>query len=200
MIGRGTGAGPQLFDQTWRARAILLISSLERTHGIVHALGEALGRSPKDEVAVRRLRAVIDDEIASLGTYMKETHPYRAGRDEVTDVAKTGSALAVAAIETATLALNTLVAAMTALSVTNDDLDTETLIGACIDGERAYEESIAMARATSQSDRWGIEDLRCAFFTSGEIALRKRLREKNSNVQAISERVRRQQGFRLARR
>lgn len=82
-----------------------------------------------------------------------------------------------------------MVEAMTTLSLTEEDDDTDVLIGACIDAARAYKDGTAVVKAAAQAHRPALRVLERAFDTQDEVALRKRVTADRATVQAISERV-----------
>jgi hypothetical protein len=100
-----------------------------------------------------------------------------------------GSTLALQGSDAATIALDVMVDAMTILNVIDDGNDGDMLIGACIDAEHAYEDSVAIVRATSLAHGSEIASLRSAFHTDGKVALRERVRKERAAVRSINERV-----------
>jgi hypothetical protein len=79
--------------------------------------------------------------------------------------------------------------AMMALAVKDDEDDTDFLIGACVDAESAYEVSAAVVEAAPRADGSAILDLKRAFETDGEVALRKRVTKARRRVLEIRRRV-----------
>jgi hypothetical protein len=96
-----------------------------------------------------------------------------------------GSALAIRGSDAATVALDVMVEAMAALETDHDDQDADILVGACIDAQRTFEDSVAVVQATSRAHGSSITNLKKAFDTDGEVALRERLRRKRDSVRAI---------------
>jgi len=100
-----------------------------------------------------------------------------------------GSTLTIRGSDAATIALDVMVDAMAALHVTDDGEDADILIGACIDAERAYEDSVAIVQATSLAHGSAFTSLKNAFDTDGEVALRERVRKERAALRSINERV-----------
>jgi len=83
-----------------------------------------------------------------------------------------------------------MVNAMVALAGTDDEDDTDFLIGACIAAESAYEVSTAVVQAASTRDGPAMLDLLRAFETEGGVALRKKVARARPLVREINERIR----------
>src|SRR6202030_4174965 len=89
----------------------------------------------------------------------------------------------------ATEALDVMVNAMVALAATEDEEDTDFLIGACVDAGNAYEVGAAVVEAAPRTHGIAMLNLKRAFETEGSVALRKRVTGSRPLVLEINERV-----------
>jgi hypothetical protein len=119
---------------------------------------------------------------------MREELPPDTPLDEPDAV---GSTLTLGGSGVATIALDVMVNAMLALAATDNNDDTDFLIGACVDAESAYEVSAAVVEAAPRRDGAAMADLQKAFDTEGGLALRRKLIEARPRVREIHDRVRR---------
>jgi hypothetical protein len=178
----------QPVEQKWRGKAAFLASKLNRAHLAVHALAATLERG-HTRLALRRYRSV-REQIASLSEEVKAMRSEQPTKGPIDDDATAeGSALAIRGSDAATIALDVMVDAMAALNMTDHGVDVDVLIGACIDAEQAFRDSVAIVQATSEAHGSAIRSLKNAFDTDGEIALRERVWNKRAAVQAINERA-----------
>ena len=171
----------------WRGKAFHLAWKLDRAHAAAHVLGTTLDEG--DPLAARRRYRAAREAVGSVAKEVKTfrcEHPPTEGLDER---GATGPTLVIRGSWSATVALVVMVDAMTTLSFTHEVDDTDVLVGACIDAERAYEDSTAVVKAASQAYGSVLGNLARAFDTDGEVALRKRVTAGRAAVHAISERV-----------
>jgi hypothetical protein len=144
--------------------------------------------------AQSRHRSELEDELSALTSEVKSM---RDCRPSATDRATLGMALAVEGGEAASLALDVLLDAISALhGEAIDGLDAELLLGACVDAEQAYEASAATVLASAHAEGLDLVNLDRAFRTEGQVGVRERLRRKSTGVAAIAaRRVRRSNRF-----
>ncbi len=173
----------------WRAAATHLVRKLARAHCAIEELGSTLEKG--DEVStqhtVRFAYEAVESAARAVKT-MREELPPDAPLDEPDAV---GSTLTLGGSGVATIALDVMVNAMLALAGTDDNADTDFLIGACVDAESAYEVSAAVVEAAPRRDGAAMADLQKAFDTEGGLALRRKLIEARPRVREIHDRVRR---------
>jgi hypothetical protein len=171
----------------WREKTIHLVWKLDRAHSTVEELGAALDVG--DDVSAELILRSAHDAVGSAAKDVKTldaAQPATEGMDEPDAI---GSALAINGSGIATVALDVMANAMMALAVTDDEDDTDFLIGACVDAESAYEVSAAVVEAAPRADGSAILDLKRAFETDGEVALRKRVTKARRRVLEIRRRV-----------
>lgn len=173
----------------WRGRAFHLAWKLDRAHTAAQILGTALDEG--DPLATRRHYRAAREAVGSVAKEVKTLRCEQPPTEWLKEQGATGPTLVIRGSWSATVALAVMVDAMTTLSVTREVDDTDVLIGACIDAERAYEDSTAVVKAASQAYGSALGDLERAFDTEGEVALRKRVTAGRAAVHTISERVRR---------
>ena len=179
----------ELRPYNWRDETSRLVWELDRAHSRIEDLGSALDNG--DRVSADHTLRLAHDTITSVAQAVKTMgveFPPKADADEPDAI---GSSLAIGGSGAAAIALDVLMNAMVALALTDDTSDADFLIGACVDAENAYEVSAAVLEAAPHGDGPALFDLRRAFETEGEIALRKKLTTARPRVRQIYERVRR---------
>ena len=172
----------------WRERALHVAWMLNRAHSLIHDLATALD---DDDDASARLTA--QGAHQAVNSVTRAVHDMRSELPLEAPLAGTeavGSTLAIGGSGVATMALDVMVNAMMALAATHDEGDTDFLIGTCVDAESAYEVATAVVQAAPRRHGPAVMDLRRAFDTEGEIALRNRLIRARPRVLEIYERVR----------
>jgi hypothetical protein len=173
----------------WRDAATRLVRKLDRAHGAIEELGSTLDKG--DDVSTQHTVRCAHEAVESVAREVKtlrEEIPPDAPLDEPDAV---GSTLTLGGSGVATIALDVMVNAMVALAATDDNDETDFLIGACVDAGSAYEVSAAVVKAAPRRDGPAMADLQRAFETEGGIALRKKLIEARPRVREIHDRVRR---------
>jgi hypothetical protein len=178
---------PQPYEQMWRGKAAFVASKLERAHSAVEVLGTALEKG--DTRTVRRNYSSARREVASVAQEVNSLRSEQPSTESMEDATATGSTLTIRGSGVATIALDVMVDAMAALTTVEDKEDTDLLIGACIDAERAYEDCTAVVKAVSRAHGPALGDLKRAFDTQGEVALRKRVRDARPRVHEVSDRL-----------
>jgi hypothetical protein len=173
----------------WRGKAHHLAWKLDRAHNAVQVLGTALDDG--DPRSARRRYRAAREAVGSVADEVETFRSEQAPSELLEEQEAAGTTLVMRGSGSATVALDVMIDAMTTLSVTDEVDDTDVLIGACIDAERAYEDSTAVVKAASQAHGPALRDLERAFNTEGEVALRKRVTADRAAVHAINERVRR---------
>ena len=170
----------------WRGRAFHLAWQLDRAHSAVQVFGEALEEGDR-----RATRRCFRSARESVGSVAKEVKSLRSEQptEPGQEAALIGPALVLRGSGASVVALDVMIEAMAALSVTEDVDDTDVLVGACIDAQRAFEDSTAVVKAASGAHGPALAALNTAFGTAGEIALRKRVTDGRVAVHAIKERV-----------
>lgn len=171
----------------WRGRGFHLLWKLDRAHTAVQVLGTALDEG-HSRSARRHYRAA-RSQVRSAAEEVKTLRSEQPSAERLGEQDATGSDLVIRGSGSATIALDVLVDAMATLSATNEVDDMDVLVGACIDAQRAYEDSTAVVKAASQAHGPSLRNLERAFDTEGEVALRKRVKADRAAVHAISERV-----------
>jgi hypothetical protein len=170
-------------DHRWRRQAMHLGSKLRRAHVAVHSVAATLDKG--HDRAARRRYAVARhqmDAVARDIEVLRAQRPDEPRGEPVQDTASAGSMLAIRGAEAAAMALDVMLDAVVALGSETERHETEVLIGACIDAEQGYAESAAVVRAAAKAQDDGIRRLKMAFDTDGEIALRRRLKQKRSAI------------------
>ena len=151
-------------------------------------LGSALEEG--DESSANETLRSAHDAVTSIAQAVKTMRAELPPQADSNEPDAIGLNLAVGGSGIATIALDVLVNAMVALALTDDDRDTDFLIGACVDAESAYEVSAAVLHAAPGRDGPAIMDLCRAFETEGGIALRRKLTRTRPRVREIYERAR----------
>jgi hypothetical protein len=180
---------PHREDDPWRAKAALLASNLDHTRMAVSGL-ETMLNHDEPPAAQRRRRSEIDQQLSALTGEVRALRAHQPPPPHADRGATLGLPLAIEGSETAALALDVMVDAITALHEVEDGLDTEILLGACIDAERAFEDATVILRATAYASGFDMVKLDQAFHTDGQSALRDRLISKGTDVETISRRCR----------
>ena len=170
----------------WRGKGFHLAWKLDRARNQVEDLGTALDKG--DSRSVRRRFRSAHEAVRSVAKEVKTLHSEQPPTEHMEESAATGSTLVIRGSGAATVALDVMVDAMAALSATDDGGDTDVLVGACIDAEWAYEDSTAVVKAASRAQGSALNDLKRAFDTEGEVALRTRVTADRARVHAINER------------
>ena len=175
----------QFYD--WREKTTHLAWKLDRAHSTVKGLGAAIDAG-SDRTAQRMAKTAheVVDSAANAVESLQHEKPL-AERLSETDVI--GSTLAIESSGVAIVALDVMINAMLALAATDDEDDSDFLIGACIDAESAFEVGAAVAQAVPTSDGAAIRDLRRAFATEGGSALRRRVADAFPRVREVHDRT-----------
>jgi len=173
----------------WRDETGRLLGKLDHAHSTIADLGSALDEG--DEFSAHQTLRSAHDAVTSIAQAVKALRAALPLHTDSNEPDTIGLNLAVGGSGTATIALDVLVNAMVALALTDDDTDTDFLIGACVDAESAYEVSAAVLQAAPQRDGPAMMELCRAFETDGGIALRKRLTRARPRVREIYEQARR---------
>ncbi len=173
----------------WREEATQMVCELDRAHSTIEHLGSALDGG--DELTAHDTLRLAHDAVTSVAQAVKTMRAELPPNALSSESDAIGSTLAIGGSGTATIALDVMVNGMVALALTDDKEDTDFLIGACVDAESAYQVSAAVLQAASRRDGAAMLDLRRAFETEGEIALRRRLTRARPRVREIYERARR---------
>jgi hypothetical protein len=172
----------------WREKALQVGSMLHRAHSLIGDLAAALdeGDDASARLTAQGAHKAVNSVTRAIHAMRSELppEPPMAGPEAV------GSTLAIGGSGVATIALDVMVNAMMALAATDDEGDTDFLIGTCVDAESAYEVAAAVVQAAPRRHGPAVMDLRRAFDTEGEIALRDRLIRARPRVREIYERVR----------
>jgi len=187
VTGRGASTMNQPFEHKWRGQAAFIAEKLQRAHRAVHTLAGTLERG-HTRLARRQYRSV-REQLSSLSEEVGTMHSEQPPKGHMDDATAIGSTLAIRGSDAAAIALDVMLDAMTALNATGDGEHADLLIGACIDAEHAFEDSVAVVRATSMAHGSAIKSLKNAFDTDGEVALRERVRKERVAVRSINERV-----------
>lgn len=179
--------GAQSYEQMWRGNVMFVSSKLNRAHAAVHALGEALENGHTR--SARRQYRTARHEVTAVAQEVKTLGTEQPSPAVMTEMTATGSTLAIRGSGAATIALDVMVDAMAGLTATEEDGDTDTLIGACIDAEQVYKDSAAVVKAVSNAHGSALTNLERAFDTGGEVALRRKVRDARTRVHDINQRV-----------
>ena len=171
----------------WRRKASKLARQLHHTHDTVEALGSALDRS--DDAVVTRMKTSAEKGVRTAAASVNELHGEQPHAEPLPEPDAIGSSLAIGGGGMAAVALDVMVNAMTALAATDDTDDTDFLVAASMDCEKAYEVGTAVVHTVAHSDDSGITDLLRAYETDGSKALRVRLAQARPRVLAIKDRV-----------
>lgn len=173
----------------WRENALHLAPMLDRARNLIEDLAAALDEGDEESA---RLRAQVTHQAVNAVTgavnVMRSELP--AEGPPLSEPETVGSTLAIGGSRVATMALDVMVNAMMALAVTHDEGDTDFLIGACVDAESAFEVATAVVQAAPRRHGPAVMDLRRAYETEGEIALRERLLRARPRVSELYERAR----------
>jgi len=178
----------QLRPYDWREKTVRLEWKLDRAHSAMEDLGNALDEG--DDASAHQVAALAHEAVGSAAQAVKSLHAEQPPTERLSEPEAIGSALAIGGSGVATLALDVMVNAMVALAGTDDEDDTDFLIGACIAAESAYEVSTAVVQAASTRDGPAMLDLLRAFETEGGVALRKKVARARPLVREINERIR----------
>ena len=175
------------YEQTWRGKAAFVASKLDRAHAAVDVLGAALEKGHSR--STRRHYRAARNEVVSVAQEVKTLCTEQPPPESLPETTGTGSTLAIRGSGAATIALDVMVDAMAGLTATEEDADTDVLIGACLDAEHVYADSAAVVKAVSSAHGSALTDLERAFDTEGEVALRKKVRAARAQVRDINKRV-----------
>ncbi|HUO48489.1 MAG TPA: hypothetical protein VMU09_06620 [Acidimicrobiales bacterium] len=168
------------FDLRWRRQAAHLGVRLRRAHVAVHSVAATLDKG-RPRAAGRR-QAVARHHIESVAREIESLRGLRPAEGHEDETAAAGSSLALRSATAAALSLDVMLDAVVALGTAHGRHDTEVLIGACIDAEQGYAESVAVVRAAATAHGAAIRTLTQAFDTDGEVDLRRRLEQKRSAI------------------
>ena len=135
----------------WRFQAVQLASELERAHATIEDLGAALETG--DDDSVRHIARTAHQAVGSVGYSVKALHSEQPPTQQLDTPDAIGSTLTIGGSGVATIALDVMVSAMLALAATDDEDETDFLIGACLDAESAYEVSTAVVQAAPTARR-----------------------------------------------
>ena len=171
----------------WRSETKHLAGQLERAHDVVEAMGAALDEA--DDAGAKSVEAVARDAVVIVAKSVKTLSTERPPADNLSEPEGLGSTLAVAGGGVATVALDVMVNAMAALATTDDNDDTEFLVGASLDAESAYEVGSAVVQASTSADLPRMVNLQRTLDTGACRALRERLIRSRPRVQAMKERA-----------
>jgi len=172
----------------WRQKSMHLAWKLDRAHEGVEALAAAL--EADDVRSARRAARSVHGDVGAVAEEVKRLRAEQPPLASMDDPDAIGSALTIGGSGVATIALDVMVGAMVALAVTDDaDEETDFLIGACVDAESAYEASTAVVRAVPRTDGPALLNLKRAFGTEGEVALRRRVVQARARVREINNRA-----------
>lgn len=169
----------------WREKTMHLAWKLDRAHSAMEDLGTALDDG--DIVSARHVARTAQEVVGSVAHAVKEMRDEQPASHAMNDTDAIALSLAIGGSGVAAIALDVMVNAMVALAATDEEDDTDFLIGACVDAESAFEVSAAVVKAAPRRGGPAIRDLQRAFETDGEVALRRRL---TARVLEINERVR----------
>ena len=172
----------------WRDETVRLEWKLDRAHSAMEDLGIALDEG--DDASALHVAISAHEAVCSAAQAVKTLHSEQPPTERLDAPDAIGSTLAIGGTGVATIALDVMVNAMVALAVTDDEDDTDFLIGACIAAESAYEVSTAVVQAASTRDGPAMLDLQRAFETEGGVALRKQVAQARPRVREINERIR----------
>jgi hypothetical protein len=180
-------ASDQRYPYDWRRGTADLGRKLNRAHCAVDDLGTALDKGDTDAARsiARSALEAIGRATDAVDTLSAERPP--EARLSAADAA--GSAIAIDGSEVATVALDVMVNAMVALAATDDEGDTDFLIGACLDAAGAFETGAAVVEAVPGSDGRAILDLKRALDTEAEADLGRRLTDARPRVLEINARI-----------
>jgi len=177
----------QPFD--WRENALHLAWKLNRAHSLIDDLGTALDEG--DEKTVQRRAEVAQNAVNSVVRALSAMRAEPSPEVALAEPDAVGSVLAMGGSGVATMALDVKVNAMMALAGTQDESETDFLIGACLDAESAYEVAAAIVEIVPRRQGSAVLELRRAFETEGGIAIRERLSQVQPRVREIYQRLRR---------
>jgi hypothetical protein len=166
-----------------------LVRKLDRAHCAVEELGSTLDKG--DDATTQHTARFAYQAVESAAHAVKTMRAQIPPDAPLSEPDAVGSTLALGGSGVATIALDVMVNAMLALAATDDEDDTDFLIGACVDAGSAYEVSAAVVQAAPRRDGAAMADLQRAFETEGGVALRKKLIEARPRVREIHDRVRR---------
>ena len=187
---RGEGGQAMAHDQQrpydWREKTMHLAWKLDRAHSTVEDLGAALDEGG-DASAHQVLRSA-HEAVGSVAEAVKTLHAEEQPTEGLDEPEAIGSELAIGGSGVATVALDVMVNAMVALAATEDEDDTDFLIGACVDAGNAYEVSAAVVEAAPLTHGTAMLNLKEAFETEG-VALRKRVTKSRQRVLEIRRRT-----------
>lgn len=177
----------QPYEQRWRSSIAQFALKLDRTRESIHRLASTI-EAGHSRLAQRRYR-MARQQVESLVEDVKVLRSERPPANDLDEATATGSMLAIRGSVAATVALDVMTEAMTALPSVDDGCDSDELIGAVLDATQSYEDSRAIVIAASRAHGSTIGTLQRAFDTEGEIALRERVGAKRAAVHAISARA-----------
>ncbi|HEY5024977.1 MAG TPA: hypothetical protein VII76_08380 [Acidimicrobiales bacterium] len=172
----------------WREKTVRLEWKLERAHLAMEDLGSALDEG--DDVSTHHVARSAHEAVGSAAQAVKTLRAEQPPTERLNEPDAIGSTLAIGGSGVATIALDVMVNAIVALAATDNEDDTDFLIGACMDAESAYEVSTAVVQAASRMDGPAMLDLQRAFETEGGVALRKRVTMARPRVREITKRIR----------
>jgi hypothetical protein len=172
----------------WREETVRVEWKLDRAHSAMEDLGTALDEG--DDASAHHVATLAHEAVGSAAQAVKTLHSEQPPTERLNEPDAIGSTLAIGGSGVATIALDVMVNAMVALAGTDDEDDTDFLIGTCIAAESAYEVSTAVVQAASTRDGPAMLDLQRAFETEGGVALRKKVARARPRVREINERIR----------
>ena len=157
----------------WREKSMHLRWKLDRAHSTVEDVGVALNEG--DDASARQIIRSAHEAVGSAAEAVKTLQAEQPSTEDLDYPDAVGSALAIGGSGAATDALDVMVNAMVALAATEDEEDTDFLLGACVDAGNAYEVGAAVVEAAPRTHGIAMLNLKRAFETEGGVALRKRV-------------------------
>ena len=173
------------FEHHWRRSAAHLGTQLRRAHVAVHSVAATIDKG-RTRSAHRRY-ATARHRIAAIAGDVAAFRAQRPGPEHLGETAAAGSALTLRGAEAATLSLDVMLDAVMALRAVDDRRETELLIGACIDAEQGFAQSVAVVRAAATAHAAAVRTLSKAFDSDGEQALRLRLVREKAALAGLQE-------------
>jgi hypothetical protein len=168
------------YAQEWREKAMFVASKLDRAYWSVQDVDSALeaGDPPSVDRGYRWARNALRSVAGDVKAFRSE----QPATEHVRESDATGSTLAIRGASVATIALDVTLNALMALASTGDDHEADFLIRASMDAGIAYQAGAAIAHAAPRTHGTAIVDLKQAFETEVEIALRDRVTAAHSKL------------------
>ena len=168
----------------WREKSMHLGWKLDRAHSSVEDVGAALNEG--DDTSAPQIIRSAHEAVGSAAEAVKALQAEQPSTEGLDYPDAVGSALAIGGSGAATDALDVMVNAMVALAATEDEEDTDFLIGACVDAGNAYEVGAAVVEAAPRTRGIAMLNLKRAFEAEGEVALRTRVTKSRPRVLEIT--------------